>query len=283
MAVKVVTDSLADLPKDLAKKMGIEVVPLYVLFGQEEFKDGVTLMPDEFYARLEEGTDFPKTAVPTVGEFAEVYDRIGKDADGIVSIHLSSKVSGTFNSAQQGAKAAKVDCPIEVVDSLQVTMAVGLIVVAAARAAEQGGTFEDVVKLAKDTATRSRSLALMDTMEYLERGGRIGKAAALVGSLLNFKPMLEIKEGAVNPFAKPRTRAKGIQKLKEYVSDHSPVESICVMHATTPEEAQGLLEELKGMLGNAGLPMVARYGPGLGTHVGPGGLGVVLIEASQKS
>ena len=282
MTVRVVTDSLADLPPELAKEMGIEVVPLYVRFGDEEFKDGVTLSPDQFYERLTEGKDFPKTAVPAIGEFTEVYERVGKGADGIVSIHISSKVSGTFNSAQQGAKEAKVECPIEVVDSLQASMAIGLIVLAAARAAKRGDGFEEMVKLVQGSVSRAHCLTLMDTLEYLEKGGRIGKAAALLGSLLSFKPMVGLRDGEVHSFDKPRTRAKGIAKLKEFVEQHSPVEAICVMHATAPEEAQRLGEELQAMVGGD-TPVISRYGPGLGTYVGPGGLGVGLIEAPKKS
>ncbi|MBM3944182.1 MAG: DegV family protein [SAR202 cluster bacterium] len=278
MAVRVVTDSLADLPKDIAKDYGIEVVPLYVRFGDEEFKDGVTLSSDEFYKRLTAGPHSPKTAVPAVGEFAELYSRLGQDAEGIVSIHISSKVSGTLNSAEQGAKEAKAKCPIEVVDSLQASMAIGLIALTAARAAKKGASFDEVVKLTRSAVTRAHCLTLMDTLEYLEKGGRIGKAAALLGSLLSFKPMVGLKDGEVHAFDKPRTRARGIEKLKEFLAQHSPVESYCVMHSTVPEEAQALLTELKASVKSDVPPILARYGPGLGTYIGPGGLGIGVIE-----
>ncbi|MBM3948631.1 MAG: DegV family protein [SAR202 cluster bacterium] len=282
MPVKIVTDSLADLPQDVAKSLGIEVVPLFVRFGTEEFKDRVSLSADEFYRRLLSGQT-PSTAVPAVGEFVEVYERLANNGDSIVSIHVSSKVSGTFNSAVQGAKQASVKCPIEVMDSLQASIALGLIVMAAAKSAMRGDTHAEVVQVAKGAMERSQCVTMLDTLEYLEKGGRIGKAQALLGSLLSFKPMIGLRDGEVHAFDRPRTRAKGLARLRQYAAEWSPAEGYCLMHSTTPDEAQKLLDELRSSISSQWPPFVARYGPGLGTYVGPGALGIAVLRAARPA
>jgi DegV family protein with EDD domain len=283
MAVRIVTDSAADLPPEVAKSLGIEVVPLFVRFGSEEFKDRVTLSADDFYRRLLDGAVLPKTAVPAVGEFAEAYQRLAKDADGIVSVHISAGVSGTFNSAVQGAKQASVKCPIEVLDTRQASMAVGLVAMAAAKSAMAGHSHAEVVQTARSAMERCQCVTMLDTLEYLEKGGRIGKAQALLGSLLSFKPMVGMREGEVHAFDRPRTRPKGIARLKQYAADWSPAEGYCVIYSTTPDEAAGLLAELKDALPSQWPPFVARYGPVLGTYVGPGALGIAVMRAAKPA
>ena len=278
MAVKVVTDSLSDLPSQVVRDLDVTVVPLTVRFGSEEFMDGVDLDPDAFFDRLINGPVLPTTAVPSIGQFAEVYERLGEDADGIVSVHVSSKVSGTYNSAVQASSQAQTACSIEVVDSLQASMGLGLIAVEAASTATGGASLDEVVGAARDAVGRSEVICLMDTLEYLEKGGRIGKAQAMLGALLNIKPIIAVKDGEVHPVDRPRTRAKGIARLKQIAREMAPVTSLCVMYSTADEAAHDLAQELSDLLPEAKSPMVARFGPGLGTYVGPDALGVGLLR-----
>lgn len=279
MAVRVVVDSLADLPAELIARNGIEVVPLTVRFGAAEFKDGVDLTPEEFYLRLQAGDEFPSTAVPAVGEFVEIYERVGDGADGIISIHVSSKVSGTYNAAVQASKSASLDCPIEVVDTLQASMGIGIPALVAAAAALEGRDLPAVVERVQETLSRVTCNTLLDTLEYLQKGGRIGKAQALVGTLLNFKPMIEVVDGVVHPYARPRSRKKGIARLMDRAQALAPVDQVAVLYSTTPDEAAELAERLGVLLGVD--PMVCRYGPGLGTYVGPGALGIGVLSSNR--
>ena len=283
MPVKIVTDSTSDLPRELAEELGITVVPLSVSFGTEAFKDGVDLSPDDFYRRLEQGDEFPKTSQPSVGEFADTYKRLGRDADGIVSVHVSSKVSGTVNAATQAAPLAEVDCPIEVVDTLQASMGIGMVAIAAARAANKGLGFQEVGDISKDAVDRCQCFALLRTLEYLRRGGRIGRAKALLGSLLRVNPMVIVTDGEVHPLDRPRTWVKGLARLKETAQGFAPLAEICILHSTTPEEARQLAGEIGDLLPSGKQPMIARFGPALGTYVGPSALGIGLLQAQGDS
>lgn len=278
MVVKVVTDSTSDLPADYAESLGVTIVPLNVAFGTESFKDSVTITADEFYERLTEGSVLPTTSQPSPGDFVEVYDRLGQDADGIVSIHLSSKESGTHNSAVQAKAITKATCPIDVVDSEQFSMGLGMIVIKAAEAANRGASVEEVAATARDAIGLSQCIASFDTLEYLERGGRIGKAKALVGSLLRLKPAIIIRDGQVHELGKTRTLVKSIAQLKETARSFAPVEALCVLHSTTPDTAKQIADDLSDLLPPGTEPFVARFGPVIGTYTGPGALGIGLIR-----
>ena len=280
MPVKVVTDSISDLPGQIARDLDISVVPLTVRFGSEEFMDGVDLDADAFFDRLINGSVLPTTAVPSIGQFVETYERLSEDADGIVSIHVSSKVSGTFNSAIQASGQAQTGCGIEVVDSMQASMGLGLIAIEAASMASRGANFDEVVRAARDAVDRCEVVCLLDTLKYLEKGGRIGKAQALIGSVLRIKPMVTVKEGEVHPFDRPRTRAKGIARLKQFARERDPVDNLSVMYSTTDEVAHSLARDLSDLMPGGRTPLIARFGPGLGTHAGPDALGVGLLRAS---
>lgn len=206
MPVKVVADSATDLPPDQVESLGIAVIPCYITFGTEDLKDGVELTTEQFYDRLLNGPDFPKTSQPSVGDFKQLYEEIGPGSDGIVSVHISSRISGTINSATQAASEAEVDCPIRVVDTLQASLGAGLIAIEAARAARDGRDVETVARAAEEVAARAEFFVLMDTLEYLEKGGRIGKAGALLGGLLRIRPMIILKDGEVHELAKARSR-----------------------------------------------------------------------------
>lgn len=278
MAIKVVTDSTSDLTRELAQQMGIEVVPLKVLFGEQEFRDGVDLTAKDFYERLVESDTLPTTSQPSVGEFVEVYERVGQDADGIVSIHVSSKLSGTYNAAVQAKAEAKVDCPIEVVDTFQTSMVLGMVVIAAAREAQNGANLERVVEVARSASERTECIALFDTLEYLEKGGRIGKARALVATLLSIKPMIRIVDGEVHEFGKDRTWKRAVARMERAGRDFAPLEELAVLYSTNRGDAEAVAENLADLLPEGKRPYVSQFGPVIGTYVGPNGLGLGVIR-----
>ncbi len=278
MTVKIVTDSSADLPEEVVKALGITVVPLYVRFGDEVYRDRVDISEDEFYERLQHDPVHPNTTQPTPQDFVNVYQKLAQGADEIVSIHLSAKLSGTCSSALQAKGMVANECSVEVVDSETLSMALGLIVIAAARAAKDGKSLDEVEAVARQTIPKIRLLALLDTLKYLLLGGRIGKAKALLGSILNVKPILTLKDGEVVPAAQVRTRAKGMDKLFEFVENSKDIQELTVVHSTTPDEAQALAERLGSVFDKEKI-MMSRLGPVLGVHIGPAALIVALREA----
>ena len=279
MPVKIVTDSGADLPDQLAKEMGIAVVPVYVRFGEEVYRDRVTISEDEFYERLTHDPVHPNTTQPGPQDFLEVYQKLSSEgADGIVSIHITGKLSGTCNSALMAKDMMEGGCPIEVVDSEMLSMSVGLIAIAAAQMAKAGESMDKIVEAAKQAIPKTYLFFLLDTLEYLKRGGRIGKAKALLGSILSVKPMLTIKDGELVPAGQARTRAKGMDKLFEFVKEVADIQDLAVVYNTTPDEAQALVERL-GSVFDKGKIRIARVGPGLGAHGGPGAMLVAIRKA----
>ena len=278
MAVKVVTDSTSDLPKDMAERLGVTVVAQNVHFGTETYKDNVTITPDDFYRMLGEGPEPPKTSQASPGDFKEVYDRLGADADGIVSIHVSSRMSGTCNSALQAAEVTSAACPVAVVDSTQASMGLGLVAAAAAEAANAGAGHDEVAAAANEAIQRAQCICLFETLEYLEKGGRIGKAQAMIGSVLKIKPMIIIRDGEVTPLGKARTFPKALDKMKQTARDFGPLETLAIMHSTTPEAAEAVADDLGDLLPEGAEPYVARFGSALGVYTGPGAIGIALLR-----
>ena len=281
MAIKVVTDSTSDLPADVAESLGIEVVPLNVHFGSDVYKDRVNLMPDAFYDKLINGDVLPTTSQPSVGEFIDVYERLGSDADGIVSVHISEKLSGTMNSARLASQQANADCPIEVVDTFQVSMGVGICAMEAAEVANSGGDMNQVILAARNAVTRSQCFFMLETLEFLQKGGRIGKAQALIGNLLKIRPMLMLQEGEVHPLGRERTRRKGIAKLVDTVEELAPISGLAVMYSTGLDEAQTLAQNVSKFMIEGREPMMLQIGPVIGTYAGPDTLGIALISAKS--
>ena len=281
MAIKVVTDSTSDLPADVAESLGIEVVPLNIHFGPDVYKDRVNLMPDTFYDKLINGDVLPTTSQPSVGEFIEVYERLGSDADGIVSVHISEKLSGTMNSARLASQQANADCPIEVVDTFQVSMGVGICAMEVAEVANSGGDMNQVILAARNAVTRSQCFFMLETLEFLQKGGRIGKAQALIGNLLKIRPMLMLQEGEVHPLGRERTRRKGIAKLVDTVEELAPISGLAVMYSTGPDEAQTLAQNVSKFMIEGREPMMLQIGPVIGTYAGPDTLGIALISAKS--
>ena len=225
MTVRIVTDSASDIPSDTAQRLGVTVVAQNVHFGTQAFKDNVTITPDDFYSMLARSPELPKTAQASPSDFKEVYDSLGGDADGIVSIHISSKISGTCNSALRGAEMTSASCPIEVVDSAQGSMGLGLAVIAVAEAASRGAGQNEVAALARDASARSQCFTLFETLEYLHKGGRIGKAQALMGSILKIKPMIILRDGEPHPLGKARTFPRALVTMKQTARGFAPIES----------------------------------------------------------
>lgn len=276
MTVKIVTDSLSDITGDLAKELGITVVPLTVFFGHESFLDRVTITTDEFYRRLAQGTVWPTTTQPPPGDFVNVYNKLAKETDEILVITLSSKLSGTYQSAIQAKDMVEGESRIEVIDSLKVAMSLGLIVISAAKAARAGANLNDLVDLVGKAMPRSHLVAYFDTLKYLAKGGRIGKAQGLLGAMLSIKPVLTVKDGVMSPLTKLRSRAAGLDYLYNYVAGFSKIEELAVEHATTPDVADELKERL-GALFPKDRIYLSTLSPVVGTYAGPNALAVSVL------
>ncbi len=282
MTVKIVTDSLADMTSDIAQNLGVTVVPLTVLFGREAFLDRVTMTADEFYDRLIHGNVWPTTTQPTPAAFAEVYNKLAEETDEILVITLSNKLSGTYQSATSAKTMVKKKCRIEVIDSLTVAMGLGLIVVSVAQAAQTGAKLSDLASLARGAMKRSHFIVYFDTLKYLAKGGRIGKAQGLLGSLLSVKPILTVKEGEMAPLTRVRSLAAGLDYLYNFVARFGQkIEELAVEHTTTPEEADRLAERLSSIYPKERIYR-STVSPVLGTYGGPGALAVTVLEAEGK-
>ncbi|MEE9199411.1 MAG: DegV family protein [Dehalococcoidia bacterium] len=284
MTVRVVTDSTADLSPELCHKLGITVVPLTVHFGEQTYRDGVDLSSQEFFAKLQSSSQLPKTSQPPAGAFAEAYSALADEAEQVLSIHVSSRLSQTCNSAQLGAREVEGRCRVEVVDSLQVSLGLGLIVMAAARAVRDGASLEEARDIARRAASNTRTVCLLDTLEYLAKGGRIGKLQFWLGSTLRplavFKviPMLLIKDGEAHPLDRVRTRRRGLERLAREVLEAQGLTDVGVVYSTTPDEARELSRRIGERVPQERLH-TAQFGPVLGTYVGPGAIGIAMTQA----
>jgi len=277
MTVKIVTDSTADLPSQVAEELGITVVPVYVCFGEKVYRDRVDINQDEFYQKLMESPTHPTTSKPSPSDFANVYSKLSTETDEIVSIQVTSKLSGTYNSALQGRELAKTRCRIEVVDSLVVSMGLGLIAMAAARLAKAGEGLPGVMEEIRQTIPYIRLLGVFDTLKYLLRSGRLGKAKALLGSMLNVKPLISMRDGELVPAGLARTRSKGIERLFDLAKNALNIQELAIVHSTTPGEASSLRERIGSIFDKRQIHL-ARLGPALGVHGGPGTLILALRE-----
>jgi len=281
MAVKIVTDSLSDITSDLAKELGITVVPLYVRFGEEVYRDRVEMTTEEFYHRLVHGNVFPTTTQPPPGDFVNVYKKLAKETDEILVTVVSSKLSGTYQSALQAKSMIEEKCRIEVIDSETVAMGFGLIVIKAAKAAKAGANLDELADSVRKAMPRSHLIVYFDTLKYLAKGGRIGRAKEFLGSILSFKPILTVKDGEMSPLTRVRSPAAGMDYLYNFMAGFSNVEALAVEHAATPDEADGLVERLGSLY-----PKERIYrsivSPVLGTHAGPNALAVTVLEAEVK-
>ncbi|MBA3276375.1 MAG: DegV family protein [Chloroflexia bacterium] len=277
--IAIVTDSTSDLPPEIQRQFGIMVIPLNVHFGQETWRDGIDLTPDAFMAELATSEKLPTTSHPAVSVFEDAFRSLAGTHEGIVCVLISSKLSGTVQSARLAAEAVTDTVPVEVVDSLNVSYALAFQAIRAARLADDGCPLPEIVATLTAEIDQHHIVFFVETLEHLRRGGRIGKAAQLLGSLLQLKPLLRVEEGQVVPFERTRTRSKAIAALTAFARDLNDIEEAAVLYNSTPGEARELAEQVAGIAGRETVPVV-RIGPVISTHVGPGVLGVVLKEKS---
>jgi DegV family protein with EDD domain len=268
----VVTDSTADLPDEWRTRYGIEVVPLKVIFGNETFRDRVDITDEQFFQRLAVAPKLPTTSAPSPGEFADVYRRLAESYEGCISIHLGAQLSATAESARVGAQSVE-GFRVEVIDSETVTMPVAFLCKVAAESESL-----DAAKAAVDERVpKCRVLALLDTLRYLEMGGRLSRAGAMIGTLLDLKPLLLVADREIKPVDRVRTRSRAIPRMVEYFRGDLPVEHVAVMHAQAPDEADTIAARLREQLPGQEI-VVGKIGCVLGTHTGPKALGVVYIK-----
>ena len=271
MAVRIVTDSACDLEQTQVDQHGIEVVPLSIRFGEEEFIDRVELSVDEFYTKMASTDTLPETAAPSPGAFEQAFRKVGAGGDEVVCINLSAALSATMQSATTAAKSLEGEIAVRVVDSKALTLGLGNIVLAAAEAAAAGAGPDEVVARVEELSERTRMWGMLDTLDNLLKGGRIGKAQQLMGSVLSIKPVLDMSTGEVHEAAKPRTRKKGLLWLRDKVLEFDEVENLWVM-AGDPTDAGELVDLLAASYD--GEIRQGRIGPVIGTHGGPGVMGV---------
>ena len=278
MTVRIVTDSTADMPAEMAQELGIPVVPLSVVFGEESLKEGSEISHDVFYERLARAKDLPTTSSPSVGDFLDTYRDVLKETDEIVSVHLSSKLSATYSAATQAAAIlAEEGARIEVVDSRTVSMGMMFMCQAAVKAAAEGASVEEIRDIIDDMSPRISVYVVLNTLEYVRRGGRIGRARAFLGTMLRVKPILSFDGGEVHPEERVRTRSLALDRLLEMVTSNPKIDEIGVAYSINAEEAEGLRQRLSEALGGMDVQMT-RIGAVAGVHGGPGVLGVGFLR-----
>ena len=277
--VKIVTDSTADIPAELAKEYNITVVPLKVFFGDEVFRDGVDLTPGNFFQKLEKCATLPTTSQPTPAEFQEYYRPLIEKESSIISIHISSRMSGTFQSAQLAKKIMGYQ-DLEIIDSQTVSVPLAMMVFATAKVARAGGTKEEILSLLRRIMENQQTHFVVDTLDYLQRGGRIGKAQAFLGTLLNVKPLLCIREGEIHPREKVRGMNKALNRLVQVAREQFKDEKVLVYltHGNEPEILGKLRLKAQENL-NCVEVWENQLGPVVGTHVGPGVVGFAICKA----
>jgi DegV family protein with EDD domain len=280
MPVRIVADSASDLPLEVARELGITVVPVNVQFGDQVYRDGVDLTTDEFYRQLRTSPVLPKTSAPAPGTFRETYERLAPEADAIISIHVAARLSATYDAARLAC--ADLDLPVSVIDSETASMACGLLVITAARASNQGANLTEIEELLRDTIPRTITYGVFSTLEYLQRGGRIGRAQAFLGSLLKISPILAISKGEVLPVARIRTRPRAIARLCDIVGELGDIKDMSVMRTTDPQEAEDLAQRLSPVF-PAERMYRASIGPAMGTYVGPDAVGIAAIWDGNRA
>jgi DegV family protein with EDD domain len=280
MVVRIVTDSTADLPKEIARDLGITIVPLTVFFGDDAYLDGVDLDNTGFYQKLASSKELPRTSQPSPAAFQEVFQALlDEGAEAILSIHLSSKLSGTYQSAcaaRDSLSEAASNTPIEIIDSLSISVGMNYAILNAARMAHEGKNLAELKAYVEDTLSRTSILAVLDTLEYIRRGGRIGGASALLGNMLSFKPIVSLKDGEVIPLERPRTRGKAYARIAQMLSEAGAIEYVGIAQSNDEvgqQLSQAVREVYKGEL------PIYRLGAVLGTHTGPGTAAIAMVKA----
>lgn len=277
MKVQVITDSTCDIPRETAQSLGIRVVPIYVRFGEKFYRDGVDIDPERFYSMLETLPDHPATSQPNPEDFTGVYKEYCDSVDGIVSIHISSRISGTWNSATIARKTLISRCPIEVIDSRFNSAGLGLVVLAAARAARAGATFNEVIHEATHAIGQVRMFGMFQTMKYLARSGRVSKTILAASRILHVMPLLTFHDGEIVRAGLVRTVNSGMERICDFVRNQLPVSELTVVHSAVPELAESLKHRL-GQIFPEEKIIINELGAALGGHGGPG----VLLAALRR-
>ena len=272
---KIVTDSTADIPADITARLGIVVIPNYVVFGLETYRDGVDLVKQQFYQKLAETKLIPTTAAPPPIVYEEAYRHLAGETDEIVSIHLAAKLSALHNSATVAAQGIS-EARVTVIDSGQVTMGYGWMVIAAAEAARGGETLEQIVALVEGMKRRSRVLAVLDTLEYVYRGGRVSWVQAMVGTLLRIKPIVEVHLGEIRPLERARTLQGSLDRLLRLVEALGPLERIIVLHTNVPDRAECVADRLRAIVPDWER-LIGQAGVTIASHAGPGAVGIACV------
>ena len=279
MALRIVTDSAGDFPVDLLDRWNVTVVPAYVIVDDVSHRDGIDISADEFYQQLVSAARLPTTSQPTAADFEAVYrDLLGQGHE-VLSIHVSAKLSGTVNSAQQAKSSVGEDAPIEIIDSQLASMPMGLAVLDAAQLAEGSDSLSDLTAKVRSRLGSHQAFFVLDTLEYLAKGGRIGKAAAFMGSILSVKPILTLQDGEVHPVERPRTVAKAQSRLIELVSQQRPFDQVAVIYSTDLQAAERLRDSLSDLLPLEEI-ILARFSPALGVYVGPNAQGIAFSRST---
>ncbi|MFC1988578.1 DegV family protein [Chloroflexota bacterium] len=268
MVVKIVTDSTSDISPEVASAFGITVVPVYVRFGDEVYKDGVDISKDDFYQKLLSSPVYPSTSQPTPQDFASAYSNYSEQIDGIVSIHVSAKISGTYNSALQGKKMTNEKCQIEVIDSRFASVGLALVAIAAARAANAGGSLPEIVQETHRAISQVRMLGILNTMKYLVLGGRISNAIISVAKVINVKPLLTFKDGEIVRAGLVRTFTQGFHRLYEFVKSDINIQDLAIAYGGVPDQANLLKTNLSSIIPEEKI-LLTQLGAGLGAHTGP--------------
>jgi DegV family protein with EDD domain len=280
--VQVVTDGTADLPAETARTLGIDVVPLYVHFGDEQLRGGVDISNEQFYERMKSSKELPRTSQPAPADFVSVYEA-AVERGPVLSLHVTAKLSGTYNSAllaRQEVLQRNPEAQIAIVDTQQISMVLGLLVTRAVERAKAGDSLGEIVDWVQTLIPRTRTIFVLDTLENLEKGGRLGRGQAFLGGLLKVKPLLEIREGEVHPRERARSRKKALERLVQLALAEGPAELSVVAGSTDLEAARDVAAQLCDGFGHADVP-VFNIGPVIGTYAGPGCVGVGIIKSDN--
>jgi DegV family protein with EDD domain len=277
--VKILTDSLADIPPAILKDLDITTIPCIVRIGEKEYRDRVDLSTAQFYQQLTSSAVLPKTSQPAVGVFEQAYRDLAQTTDAIVSIHVVGKLSGVLNTALLAAKNIP-NTRIEVIDSHQVSMGQGWPVILAARAAKAGTSLDEIKSILDSAIQRVHLIAALDTLEYARRGGRLGKGAALIGTLLNVKPLIEIIDDEVVPLENVRTQKHALERLVQIALQSGTIQEIAVIHAAAEQSACQVIQMLANSIPQNQI-LLTETGPVLGAHAGPGAVGIAWLTSDQ--
>jgi len=274
--VKIVTDSLCDIPSKLAQELGVSVVPVNVHFGNEVYRDGIDISTEEFYRRLVGDKVFPATSAPAPGIFVELFIKLAEETDEIMAILISSKFSATYESAVEAKSMVEANCRIEVIDSMVAIGGQMLLVIKAAKAAQSGASLNAISDMVREDIPRTHVRMAFDTLEYLRRGGRIGKAQAFLGGLLKFNPIIGVINGETAPIARTRSRSQAADFLVDFARGFSEIEGLAIEDATTPDELEVLAGRISELFPEKPIYRT-KVSPVVGAHVGPHVLAVSIL------